>query len=306
MTDYVRCLHRFGRLAGWRETGRLLCSIMASKLGAASGMEAQGAMQNWAFFQLLAPETAMRVSRVEKNEFRVFYDGTSAKLGGVEVALRMPDCASSDARVFEQIFIRQDYAQVLDWFAAVSPGTQISTILDIGANIGCSALFFCTWLPAPNIFCLEPEASSFTRLLLNLRLNPHRPIRCHQAALWKHPGSLNCAHDFRDGKEWGARFVEGPGEGKGSPQKVAALDINGLAAMTGFSQVDFLKMDIEGAEADLFKSQLFRDFIKERVGRLAVEVHEEFIKIDEVQAILTSLGFQTKTIAEFVCGVKTG
>ena len=306
VADYARCLHRYGKLVGWRQTSRLLCTIIASKLGAASSIEAQGAMQNWAFFQILAPETGARVSSAKINEFRVCYDGASAKCGGVEVALRMPDYDSSDSRVFEQIFVRKDYAGVLEWFAVVSPGTQISTVLDIGANIGCSALFFCTWLPAPTVFCLEPEASNFARLLLNLSLNPQRPIRCHRAALWTHAGSLSCAHDFRDGKEWGARFVEGPGEDKVNPQQVPALDIIGLAKMTGFSQIDFLKIDIEGAEADLLKTQLFRDFIKERVCRLAVEVHEEFIKIDEVHAILASLGFQTKTISEFVCGVKMG
>lgn len=303
--EYVRCLSRYGRLAGWGETGRLLGSILGSKLRAASGIEAQKAMQRWAFFRVLAGQTALRVSRVEKAEFRVFCGGASGEFGGVEVALRMPDCDSSDSRVFEQIFIAKDYARVLEWFSAAAPGTQINTILDVGANIGGSALFFCTWLPTPDIFCLEPEASNFTRLQLNLSLNRNRPIRCHRAALWTHPGSVNCAHDFRDGKEWGARFVEAPAAGEASPQKVSATDINGLAELAGFSEVDFLKIDIEGAEAELFKTELFRNFLKEKVRRIAVEVHEEFVKIDDVHAILNSLGFQTKTIAEFVCGIKT-
>jgi FkbM family methyltransferase len=304
LVEYVRCLNRYRRLAGLGETGRLLGSIMASKAGVAPGMEAQRAMQRWAFFQILAREPAVRVSRVAKNEFRVFYRGEKEKLGGVEVALRMPDCDSSDPRVFEQIFLMKDYAHVLEWFSAVSPGKEINTIIDIGANIGCSALFFCTWLPAPDIFCLEPEESNYTRLLLNISLNRHRQIRCHRAALWTQLGNLNCSHDFRDGKEWGARFVEAPGDDKANVQQVAAIDINGLMAQTGFTQVNFLKMDIEGAEADLFRTQLFRDFLKEKVSRVAVEVHEEFIKIDEVTTILTALGFQTKTISEFVCAIK--
>ena len=304
LVEYVRCLNRYRRLAGWGETGRLLGSITAGKVGVSPGMEAQRAMQRWAFFQIIDREASVRVSRFEKNEFRVFYAGEKPELGGVEVALRMPDCDSSDPRVFDQIFIMKDYAHVLEWFSTVSPGKEIRTIIDIGANIGCAALFFCTWLPAPNIFCLEPEESNYTRLLLNLSLNRDRQIRCHRAALWTQPGSLDCAHDFRDGKEWGARFVVAEGEAKNPAQKVSAIDINGLAEQTGFARVDFLKMDIEGAEAELFRTQTFRDFLKEKVGRIAVEVHEEFIKIDEVNAILTALGFQTKTISEFVCGIK--
>jgi len=282
----------------------VLGSIMAGKAGVPPGMEAQRAMQRWAFFKSLAHKTGLRVSRAGKKEFRVFYRGEKENSGGVEVALRVPDCDSSDTRVFEQVFLMKDYAQVLEWFSDVSPGKEIKTILDIGANIGCSALFFCIQLPAPDIFCLEPEESNYTRLLLNISLNPGRQIRCHRAALWTHPGDLYCSHDFRDGKEWGSRFVEATSDDK-PDQKVSAIDINELAEKAGFAQVDFLKVDIEGAEADLFRTQLFQDFLAKKVCRVAVEVHEEFIKIDEVRSILNSLGFQTKTISEFACGIKT-
>jgi hypothetical protein len=68
--------------------------------------------------------------------------------------------------------------------------------------------------------------------------------------------------------------------------------------------VDFFKLDVEGAEAALFISDTFLSFLRDKVLCLAVEVHEEFIKVDEATAILNSLGFQTKVISEFVCGVR--
>ena len=63
-------------------------------------------------------------------------------------------------------------------------------------------------------------------------------------------------------------------------------------------------MDIEGTEAVLLKNPKFKDFLKEKVLRIVMEVHEEFIKTDEAIAVLKSLGFETNVVAEFVCAVK--
>jgi FkbM family methyltransferase len=302
--EYARCLNQYCKLAGLGEAGHLLCSIIVAKLGVSPGMEAIRAMQRWQFFQALRQESSIHVTCAQKHEFRVYYGETSGKLSRVEVALRVPDCDSSDARVFQQVLLLKDYGQVLDWFFIVSAEKEIKTIMDIGANIGCSALFFSTRVPDADIFCLEPEESNYARLQLNLALNPNLRIRCHRAALWTGSGSLNFSNDFRDGKEWASRFVEGQKRGNIKPQEVAAIDIAELAGKAGFAQVDFLKIDIEGTEADLLKSDSFLGFLKDKVRRLALEVHTEFIKVEEVQAILTSLGFQTKVISEFVCGVK--
>jgi len=301
---YLRCLSQFGAQAGWRETARLLFSIIATKLGATAGLAAQRSMQRWAFFQMLQQASATHVSRVQPQEFRVGYVEPDGKSAPVEVALRVPDCDSSDARVFQQVFLSNDYGQVLDWFFATNSAMKIKTILDIGANIGCSAIFFSTRLPVADIFCLEPEETNYARLMLNLALNPNLRIRSHRAALWTHSRILNCSHDFRDGKEWGSRFVEIQPKGQAQPQTVAGIDITELGRQSGFDQVDFLKMDIEGAEADLLRSDSFLSFLKNHVRCLAVEVHEEFIQIEEAVAILKSLGFHTKIISEFVCGVK--
>jgi hypothetical protein len=77
-----------------------------------------------------------------------------------------------------------------------------------------------------------------------------------------------------------------------------------LKEKAGFAHVDLLKMDIEGGEAALLRDPRFQGFLREDVRRIAVEVHPEFIKLDEVIGVLESLGFQTKELTEFVCGIK--
>jgi len=302
--EYISGLNQYRRFAGLAETGRLLRSILACKLGWTLEKGAERTLRRWAFFRDVRQDASLRMFRVQTDEVRVCCSGQGGKATRLEVALRDPECGSSDPLAFRQVLLQRDYGQVLDWFCQSGASKDIKTVLDVGANIGCSALFFCLRLPAPDIFCLEPDESNYARLQLNLSLNPGLGIRSFQAALWTRSGSLNCPQDLRDGNEWGCRFIEGAIPSVSKPRTVAAINITELQEMSGFGQVDFLKLDIEGAEADLFKSDPFLLFLRDKVRCLAVEVHEEFIKIGETRSILSSLGFQTTVISEFVCGVK--
>jgi FkbM family methyltransferase len=290
-------------LVGLRETGILLVSILAVKMGTKTGKGLQRVLQRWSFFKSLDGEKSVQVLSAGAHEFRVSYGGIQPDDRRVEMALRVPMWDSSDSQVFEQIFLRKEYLQALEWFSRRCPAGEINAIMDVGANIGCAALYFTTKFPDANIFCLEPEAGNYQRLTLNLGLNRKKRIRCHQAALWTEARKLRCTHDFRDGKEWGSRFVEPPEDGCDA-QEADAIDIAEFLGKTGFGQVDLFKMDIEGTEAVLLKNPKFKDFLKEKVLRIVMEVHEEFIKTDEAIAVLKSLGFETNVVAEFVCAVK--
>jgi hypothetical protein len=62
-------------------------------------------------------------------------------------------------------------------------------------------------------------------------------------------------------------------------------------------------MDVEGAEAVLLHDGEFKRFLTEKVSMVAMEIHPEFISFPESVAILESLGYQTRIVDEFVCGV---
>jgi len=303
---YLKLLNDYRGFVGWGKVGQLLFSILAGKAGLKPGGFSARAMQRWKFFQTLAQERSVKALVIGDQEFRVAYRESLPDAGQVEVALRVPFCDSSDAQVFEQIFIRKEYLQVLEWFSTILPGEKITTIMDVGANIGCTALFLSARFPAADVFCLEPEASNFARLQLNLKLNVHEKIRCFRSALFTQPGKLKLSREFRDGKEWGSRFVEDqPSENDvENSQQVDAIEIWELFEKTGFDKVDLLKMDIEGAEAGLLRDPRFKMFLKDKVRRIAVEVHEEFIKTDEAIDVLKSLNFETHVVTEFVCGIK--
>jgi len=263
-------------------------------------------MQGWAFFQKISGAASVDPLAVAENEFIVAFRDPKSQVNEVKVALRVPFCDSSDSLVFHQVFMQQDYLQALEWFSRIHSTGKIRTIMDVGANIGCTALFLSTQFPEADIFCLEPEASNYSRLLLNLGLNPGSKIKCFRGALSTRSGKLELSRDFKPGNDWGAQFVEdqAPPSAEEKRQHVDAVEVWGLLEKTGFDRVDFFKLDVEGAEAGLLRDPQFKLFLKEKVQRIAVEVHEEFIKIEEAKNVLESLNFKTGLVAEFVCGIK--
>jgi FkbM family methyltransferase len=290
-------------------SGEMFSVVMAAtakKAGIHLSNDRLKPLERWGLFQRLAAERRTQLLRGSLHEFRVGYSEAGTAKDRVVVALRVPFSDSSDAQVYEQIFVRQEYGQVLEWFLKMNPVGEIRSILDVGANIGCAALYFCHRFPRADIYCVEPEESNYARLELNIGINPGRNIRSLRAALSTAPGRLQLSDDFRDRKEWGARFVE-IGPGRSAParsQSVESIDIHELASKSAFDQVDLLKVDIEGGEAVLLEDDKFRQFLRDNVQRVAMEVHEEFVSVRRATQVLESLGFKTQAVAEFVCGIK--
>lgn len=66
----------------------------------------------------------------------------------------------SDHSVFTQIFILEEYNIKID--------NEIKTIVDCGANIGLSSLFFLSKYPNATLIAIEPEKNNFNLLRRNL------------------------------------------------------------------------------------------------------------------------------------------
>lgn len=139
------------------------------------------------------------------------------------------------------------------------------TIVDAGANIGMASIFFANRYPEARIVAIEPEAENFKILTENIRLYPQ--IEAVQAALWSSDGevSLQGASGI-DGSygEWGVTV----GEGSGTP----ATSISALIRRFSSGMIDLLKIDIEGAEIELFaKAGWVR-----HVRCIMIETHDRF------------------------------
>lgn len=147
------------------------------------------------------------------------------------------------------------------------PDPSVKFIIDAGANIGASALFFAARFPQARIFAVEPEASNYALLTHNCAEAKNIvPLQC---ALWSRPARLALVSASTE--KWAFTFQEHTGAGSDT----TAVTIPEILAMAGSKSVDLLKLDIEGGEKELFSADCSEWLGK--VSTLVIELHDRFV-----------------------------
>jgi FkbM family methyltransferase len=152
-------------------------------------------------------------------------------------------------------------------------------IWDLGANIGLTAIHFASLYREARITAVEAEPGLAEIARLNAKPYGGR-VEIIEAAVW--PVRQSLCFSVQHGDEYGGKVTESQ-----SDIQVAGIPLNELMAED--QQVDYLKMDIEGAEARVLResTQWAR-----KVGCIKVEVHGDYT-VDACRADLERLGFQT-------------
>lgn len=167
---------------------------------------------------------------------------------------------TSDPEVFEQIYLSDEY----DFDYQHTP----ELIVDAGANIGLAAVYFANRFPKATIICIEPERSNYEILCRNTE--PYGPrIRRLRGALWGRPTHLEI-RDIGSG-EWAFMVEE---IDQPTATSFRAFTVDEILDGSGFDRIDILKMDIEGAEKEVFEGDAERWL--GRVDLLILELHERF------------------------------
>jgi FkbM family methyltransferase len=132
-----------------------------------------------------------------------------------------------------------------------------ATILDLGANVGYVAADLATIYPKARIIAVELDDENAELASRNLA-----PFHCEvvNAGIWIDDGTISY-----DGNREDAFKILGDGTKSGR-----AVTITSLLDERGIERVDYVKMDIEGAEWDLFNSPGWLD----RVDAISVEIHK--------------------------------
>lgn len=170
---------------------------------------------------------------------------------------------TSDTCVLEQIFFQKTYDLS---FLNLSP----KEILDIGGNVGYSAIFFAHAYPKARIFAVEPEDSNFQLLKRNTENYPN--ITALHAALWKTKGAVQIANPNAD--KWAFQVADA--EHDVSPDSIAALTMDDLLEIVSSDRIDILKLDIEGSEVELFSANCESWLGKVQI--IIIELHDRFRK----------------------------
>jgi FkbM family methyltransferase len=162
---------------------------------------------------------------------------------------------TSDLMVYEEVVLNDEYRFDLPQSPKV--------ILDIGANIGLTSAYFATRYPDARILAIEPEAENFR--LLRKNLEPYKNVRPIRAALWSNDTRVELK-DTGSGS-WAFQVEES------STGAIPAVTLSTLLAENEVSYADLVKIDIEGAEREVFAGAL--DWVS-NVGLLMIELHDRF------------------------------
>lgn len=124
---------------------------------------------------------------------------------------------------------------------------QLDSVIDIGTNIGNHMLYWCSELGAQNVVCFEPNDFNRSVLLKNIELNHLEPIvTVHSCALGAESGK-GVQSNFTLGNT-GMNRVDKVGDAS----IASTTEIKRLDDFT-INKVNFIKIDVEGFEADVLK-----------------------------------------------------
>lgn len=168
---------------------------------------------------------------------------------------------ASELKVIREVFVNGEYEL---------PPINPEVILDLGSNVGLSVLYFADRYPEARIIAVEPAQRAFARLernvggLANVRLlraaavGTDRPVTLHTG--WQ---------------SWASSlFAEN--EDMYDVEEVDGRTVDSILAAFGEERADVIKLDVEGAEAEVLTGSA-------AVGRaqcVVFEFHQEHCEED--------------------------
>ena len=203
----------------------------------------------------------------------------------------------SDVYVLDQIFIKNEYEVVSKLIELNSNYNQDIVIIDAGANVGYTSLYFNQHLQKAKIFAIEPSPENAKYFMSNVEANKATDIKLYENAL---SPNLNerfaIDRSFRDGKDWSIATSQSEnGDIKG-------ISIDYIIQENSLDFITLLKIDIEGAERFIFKKENDLSFLK-KTKILALEIHDEFNIRPGIYEILKENNFILFESGELTIGV---
>lgn len=198
---------------------------------------------------------------------------------------------SSDILVYKQIILRRELEPIVRFF---NSSEQVpNTMIDAGANIGLSSVYIRAHFPMIKIICIEPNKENVAMLYKNLG---HANYQLLQKALWHQKSFLK--EDKTAGEAWGIKMLEVDEEINGAIESITLMEI---IRNFNLSQIDYLKIDIEGAEEEIFYKDSTIRQVLEKTTCISLEPHTlDFEKF--IIKYLEDTQFQVSQSGELVIG----
>lgn len=195
-----------------------------------------------------------------------------------EITLEVRPNGGSDAFIFSEVFQHRYY----DFDLTSAP----ITVLDLGANIGLTAVFLGRKYPAAQIACVEPMPGNLSLLRTNLERNRVAArVFANAISAEDRPLFMQVAD-----QDYGHKVATGTSDGQstgGKTLRVEGISVPTLMANLGWERIGLLKVDIEGYENVLLRERC--DWLQ-RVDAMCIECHEGYGE-DDLRKLAEQFGF---------------
>jgi FkbM family methyltransferase len=197
------------------------------------------------------------------------YSPRKIKVNGWE--LQVPD-ALSFIYQFREILVEESYL--------FNCNKTNPVIIDCGSNIGLSGIYFANRFKDAEIYCIEADQAIAQTLAWNLKNNGASQVNVIAKAVWTHNDGVHFASEGSDG---------GSIDNNSTADLIPSMSLKEMLGK--FESIDFLKMDIEGAE-----NTVIPDCSAElhKVNQLFIEYHstaKENQSLGNILSILSNAGF---------------
>jgi FkbM family methyltransferase len=162
-------------------------------------------------------------------------------------------------------------------------------IIDCGANVGQAIAYWKQRFPAARIHAFEPDVDVYEALAWNCAQRDFDAVELERAAVWVHENGIVFHAEGADaGTVMASEESHNSGMEEDSEYTVSTVRLRDYLDVP----VDFLKLDIEGAETEVLLDCV--DGLR-HVQHLFVEYHSyvnQEQRIDELLALLRKVGFR--------------
>lgn len=195
---------------------------------------------------------------------------------------RRISCLNYDMSIVDgKSFVYQFRDIFVDEVYRFNAETSTPLILDCGANVGLSCLYFKHLYPKAIILAYEADRKIVRHLESNLARNGAKDVRVHNKACWIHDEGVTFEADGADGGHIGSA------SGSAAVPSIRIRDV-----LAQVPSVSMLKMDIEGAEVEVL---LDCEDVLCRVQHLFFEYHSRHDtpqRLGELLALVSKSGFR--------------
>ena len=165
--------------------------------------------------------------------------------------------ASSDFPTFFEVLLNNDYNIPVNF----TP----KTIIDCGANVGLTSVYFKNRFPDATVIAVEAEKENSEMVKMNLGNYPNTKI--YHKGIWNNTAFLK-VNNIGLGN-WGFTVTE---TDNAEEADIEAISIKDLMIENNLDSIDILKIDIEGSEKKLFESDY--DYWLSKTKILIIELHD--------------------------------